>query len=165
MSESSDSKSRNQEPTKRGASISVYVMKSRVCAPAPTFPPFVFLAFLGCLGLGCLAGCKGDRLLEPDQTGAGSSATTNTKATAAVPPPPSAKGPKIQFVKAAGGEVAPLVKTERENAGKNQRSFLVYVGASWCEPCQRFHEAAAHGELDPELPAITLLEFDADNDT
>jgi hypothetical protein len=68
-------------------------------------------------------------------------------------------------VKAAGGEVAPLVKTERENAGKNQRSFLVYVGASWCEPCQRFHEAAAHGELDPELPAITLLEFDADNDT
>src|SRR4029079_18428276 len=62
-------------------------------------------------------------------------------------------------------EVAPLVKTERENAGKNQRSFLVYVGASWCEPCQRFHEAAAHGELDPELPAITLLEFDADNDT
>src|SRR4030095_1308470 len=95
-------------------------MKSRVCA---LFGGFVFLA--------ALCGCKGDRLLEPDRATGASSAnmphTPNTKPVA-VTPPPSA-GPRIQFVKAAGGEVAPLVKTERENADKGQRSFLVYVGA------------------------------------
>lgn len=44
------------------------------------------------------------------------------------------------------------------------RKLLVYVGAKWCEPCQRFHEAAAKGEFDSALPDVDLLVFDADKD-
>jgi thiol-disulfide isomerase/thioredoxin len=41
---------------------------------------------------------------------------------------------------------------------------LVYVGASWCEPCQRFHEAVVQGRLDGSLPNITFVEFDLERD-
>ena len=44
------------------------------------------------------------------------------------------------------------------------RVILVYAGATWCEPCQRFHAAAQRGELDAELPNVTLLEYDVDVD-
>ncbi len=40
----------------------------------------------------------------------------------------------------------------------------MYVGASWCEPCRYFHQAAEHGELDDALPPLALLEFDRDRD-
>jgi thiol-disulfide isomerase/thioredoxin len=39
---------------------------------------------------------------------------------------------------------------------------LVYVGASWCEPCQRFHRALEAGELDTTLPGLQFIEFDYD---
>ena len=38
------------------------------------------------------------------------------------------------------------------------------VGASWCEPCRRFHEAVTRGELDATFPTLRLLEFDLDRD-
>ncbi len=63
-----------------------------------------------------------------------------------------------------GGEVAALVRTERARAVASNRQLLVYVGAVWCEPCQRFHHAAERGELDASFPALTLLEFDIDRD-
>lgn len=44
------------------------------------------------------------------------------------------------------------------------RTLLVYVGASWCEPCKRFHEAAEKGQLDAELGDLDFLVFDADVD-
>jgi hypothetical protein len=40
----------------------------------------------------------------------------------------------------------------------------VYVGATWCEPCQRFHHAAERGELDAAFPTVTVLAFDLDRD-
>ena len=49
-------------------------------------------------------------------------------------------------------------------AAGGSRTLVVYVGATWCEPCQRFHEAAARGDLDAELPRLTLLGFDLDRD-
>jgi thiol-disulfide isomerase/thioredoxin len=36
------------------------------------------------------------------------------------------------------------------------------VGASWCEPCRRFHDALASGQLDTELRGVRFLEFDSD---
>lgn len=42
--------------------------------------------------------------------------------------------------------------------------MLVYVGATWCEPCQRFHDAVANGDLDEELQRVRFLEFDLDED-
>jgi hypothetical protein len=40
----------------------------------------------------------------------------------------------------------------------------VYVGAPWCEPCERVHRAVEKGDLDTEFPNLTLFEFDIDQD-
>ena len=40
----------------------------------------------------------------------------------------------------------------------------MYVGATWCEPCMRFHEAVEQGKLDRELAGVRFIEFDADRD-
>ncbi len=44
------------------------------------------------------------------------------------------------------------------------RRLVIYVGATWCEPCRRFHDAVAAGELDQELGGLRFLEFDFDVD-
>jgi thiol-disulfide isomerase/thioredoxin len=75
-----------------------------------------------------------------------------------------APGAGIRFVKAGSGDVAPLVKAEREKVAADGRELIVYVGAKWCEPCQRFHKAAQAGELDADFPNLTILEFDLDED-
>jgi hypothetical protein len=56
------------------------------------------------------------------------------------------------------------VKAALTNAGDEGRRLLVYEGATWCEPCQKFHHAIERGELDDAFPKLTLLEFDADQD-
>jgi thiol-disulfide isomerase/thioredoxin len=45
------------------------------------------------------------------------------------------------------------------------RTLLIYVGATWCEPCQRFHHAVEQGELDALFPHLSVLAFDADRDS
>jgi hypothetical protein len=63
------------------------------------------------------------------------------------------------------GDVREAVRrTVAEESGGAVRTVVVYVGASWCEPCQRFHEAAQSGKLDTSFPGLTLLEFDLDRD-
>ncbi len=87
--------------------------------------------------------------------------------TSSSPPSPAPvvtpSGP-VRLVEAGAGEVQPLVKTALANAARDHRRLLVYVGATWCEPCKAFHAAAAAGELDATLPGLTLLEFDLDRD-
>jgi len=84
------------------------------------------------------------------------------------PPTPTAvvvdKGPKLAFVPASAGDVATVVKSELERARAEQKRVLVYVGATWCEPCKRFHDAASSGALDERLPGIRFVEFDLDRD-
>ncbi len=79
------------------------------------------------------------------------------------PPPPQPSGP-VRLIEAGAGDVAPLVSSALAAASRAHRRLLVYVGATWCEPCQAFHAAAARGELDATLPGLTLLEFDSDRD-
>ena len=74
------------------------------------------------------------------------------------------EGPHIRFVAAGEGEVSALVERFARNARAQGRVPLVYVGATWCEPCRYFHEAAERGALDAEFPAMALLEFDQDRD-
>jgi thiol-disulfide isomerase/thioredoxin len=50
-------------------------------------------------------------------------------------------------------------------AQAESQRVVVYVGAPWCEPCQRFHEAVEKGELDAQLAGVRFLEFDADQHT
>jgi len=73
--------------------------------------------------------------------------------------------PGVRFVTpATGTDFAAIVRSESARARGEGRDFLVYVGATWCEPCQRFHEAAKRGELDAAFPSLTILEADADAD-
>lgn len=75
-----------------------------------------------------------------------------------------ARPPHVHFEPAARGEVTELVRAFVARAEARGALPLVYVGASWCEPCQYFHAAAERGELDATLPALALLEFDRDHD-
>ncbi|MCU1279785.1 MAG: hypothetical protein JWM53_3331 [bacterium] len=64
----------------------------------------------------------------------------------------------------AGGDIPTVVQSELARAQKDGRQLLVYVGATWCEPCRRFHQAAAEHKLDRDFPSLRLLEFDNDRD-
>jgi thiol-disulfide isomerase/thioredoxin len=72
--------------------------------------------------------------------------------------------PKLTLVPAPAGDVPTVVREQRQLASAHGGQLLVYVGATWCEPCQEFHKAAASGSLDPVFPGLVLLEFDADRD-
>ncbi|MCA9637962.1 MAG: thioredoxin, partial [Myxococcales bacterium] len=60
--------------------------------------------------------------------------------------------------------VAELVVAELAAAADDQRRLVVYVGASWCEPCVAFHEAIAAGRIGAPLGGARFLEFDLDRD-
>lgn len=79
---------------------------------------------------------------------------------------PARTTPAIVFVKAPpDGDVAPIVHTALASAAAMGRRLVVYEGATWCEPCQRFHHAVESGEVGGDFPVdVTLLEFDADRD-
>jgi len=76
--------------------------------------------------------------------------------------PPAQVGPRHAFVAAGEGSVEDVVKSEVARA--EGKRVVVYVGATWCEPCRRFHEAATAGKLDQALPPIRFVEFDLDRD-
>ena len=77
----------------------------------------------------------------------------------------AANAPKaIQILPAPAGDVATVVRDARAKAKSEGRTVIVYVGATWCEPCRRFHDAAKAGELDARFPSLSLLEFDLDQD-
>lgn len=80
------------------------------------------------------------------------------------PSPPSAAASGVKISRAELGDVADVVRKAREQARAAGRTLVVYVGATWCEPCRYFHEAAGKGELDRAFPNLTLLEFDLDAD-
>lgn len=73
-------------------------------------------------------------------------------------PPPA----KPDFVKAGPGSVVEVVRAQMSEA--SDREVLIYVGATWCEPCQRFHEAVEKGKLDDKLAGVRFVEFDSDVD-
>ena len=62
-----------------------------------------------------------------------------------------------------GAAIAPFVAEEVKKAAR-PGAVLVYVGASWCEPCQYFHKAVTSGQLDTLLRGVRLIEFDSDAD-
>ena len=71
------------------------------------------------------------------------------------------------FVKAPAelGAARPFLKEQVTSARGAGERVLVYVGATWCEPCERFHEAVEAGELDELLAGTRFVEFDADRHT
>ncbi len=80
---------------------------------------------------------------------------------------PSTDAPKtkVEIVAAPNGEsVEAIVQREAARARADGRDLLIYVGATWCEPCQYFHHAAERGELDEVFPTLRMIEFDRDRD-
>lgn len=57
-----------------------------------------------------------------------------------------------------------VFKRELARARADGRDLVVYVGATWCEPCKYFHDAVTRGELDAAFPTLRLLELDLDRD-
>ncbi len=62
------------------------------------------------------------------------------------------------------GPLAPLIAAELRRAAPDMAIVLVYVGASWCEPCRHFKRAFEAGELDATLPDLRLIALDEDDD-
>ena len=99
------------------------------------------------LGLATFCGCKS----APDEPHAA--------------PDSAAHVAHVQLADApASGDVDAVVREALAKASTEKRRLVVYVGATWCEPCRRFHEAAAKGELDATFPDVDMLVFDLDRD-
>lgn len=73
-----------------------------------------------------------------------------------------ASGP--QLVRAGDGPADAVVRAAIAEADKAGQLVMVYVGATWCEPCKRFKQALASGELDQPLAGVRFVEFDDDHD-
>jgi hypothetical protein len=59
-------------------------------------------------------------------------------------------------------DVAAAVAAQVEPATRDHKHLVVYVDATWCEPCRYFHDAAVAGQLDDELSDLRLVAFDMD---
>jgi thiol-disulfide isomerase/thioredoxin len=117
---------------------------------AATALAIAFTAFVAA----SLAGCRSQPEIAPEP-GAAPSAS-------AAPSKPSGK---LRLVTPpADGDVDAIVRDAMAKAGAEKRRVVVYVGATWCEPCQRFHQAAEKGELDDTFADVDFLAFDADHD-
>jgi thiol-disulfide isomerase/thioredoxin len=72
---------------------------------------------------------------------------------------------KLELVDAPkADDVAPVIAKEVARAAADHKKLVVYLGATWCEPCVKFHTAAQHGELDATFGDLRMLVFDADRD-
>jgi thiol-disulfide isomerase/thioredoxin len=82
-----------------------------------------------------------------------------------VPAAPSGRTrPELIHAPVGLTDVTPFVAGEYARAAERQARLLVYVGAPWCEPCRRFHDALSAGELDRTLAGLSVVEFDYDTD-
>lgn len=112
-------------------------------------------ASIALAALGLAVACKA----SPD-SGAGPSAAASATASAA----PAKKGHVVLEEGRPEGDVESQVRDALAASTAAHRRRIVYVGATWCEPCQRFHKAAAQGELDAAFPDLDVLAFDVDRD-
>jgi thiol-disulfide isomerase/thioredoxin len=131
--------------------------------PARAARAGIFISLVGTLLFLSGEACK----MQEDASSRDSQGTSATAASATVAARVSgAHG--VRFVAAPAPatpeDVTRLVRSETAKASAEGRTLLVYVGATWCEPCIRFHGAAQRGELDTDLAGFTFLEFDLDRD-
>jgi hypothetical protein len=77
---------------------------------------------------------------------------------------PASKRPVFLRGPTGGADVAPFIANELRKGHTDRHGVVVYVGATWCEPCQGFHHAVLNGEFDELLAGVRLVEFDLDAD-
>jgi hypothetical protein len=73
--------------------------------------------------------------------------------------------PGPELIEAGPGPADAVVRTALADAQRDGRRLLVYISATWCEPCERFQKALRAGELDAAFPGLTMLKFDHDRDS
>jgi thiol-disulfide isomerase/thioredoxin len=124
--------------------------------------PFASVRRLGggwvalCLvGSSTLCACDGSKHATPEP------ATTTEPAAG---PRRVVAGARFEEAPASDESVATVVVRERARVEASGGRLIVAVGASWCEPCRRFHDAVAAGRLDAALPGVVFLQFDHDRD-
>jgi hypothetical protein len=90
---------------------------------------------------------------------------------AAPPPVPktmtsaASEAPKLRMFSAADdADALSTIRSARLRSKADARVLVVYVGATWCEPCKRFKNEVASGALDARLARVDMLAFDADRD-
>jgi thiol-disulfide isomerase/thioredoxin len=107
------------------------------------------------------AGCSVDEAPKPEPSQAAAASPTGAAAAVQAQAPAG----RVEWLKAPDeGDTAGIVRRELARAKEDRRTLVIYLGATWCEPCERFHHAAEAGELDAALPGLRFLEFDLDRD-
>jgi thiol:disulfide interchange protein len=117
---------------------------------------FASRSLLTVLGIFAVSACNGRR----DEHAAGKVSVTG-------PAPAAARSRAKPLMTHRSQPQAPLeqfVQQHVEEADASGMRVLVYVGATWCEPCKRFHKALESGQLDEALAGTKFIEFDADKD-
>ena len=71
---------------------------------------------------------------------------------------------QAELVSAKPGPVPALVLEALAQARSDKRRLVVYVGASWCEPCEYFLEAVKANTLPEQFRDLRFLKFDNDVD-
>ncbi len=79
-------------------------------------------------------------------------------------PPAERQRQKAEFSLPGDGVVSVVVARALVLAQKDKRQLIVYIGASWCEPCEYFAGAVNAGSLPKELDNWRFLKFDHDKD-
>jgi thiol-disulfide isomerase/thioredoxin len=64
----------------------------------------------------------------------------------------------------AGKDPSQFVVGEMARAQVDKKKLVIYVGASWCEPCRHFHEAAESHALDAAFGDVRFIDLDHDQD-
>lgn len=133
----------------------------RPMAPRPRIRLMPFVMYVLCLLI--LPTCKTRQESTPAQN--------QPVASAPEPPAPVATDiparplkPEIRPYVPTDEPILATIAAELNAAERHGRDLLVYVGATWCEPCKRFHDAVVAGDLDETFPTLLLLEFDHDRD-
>jgi hypothetical protein len=72
--------------------------------------------------------------------------------------------PGPELIEAGAGPVPDVVRHAQQDAARDGRQLLVYISATWCQPCERFQKALRGHQLDAYFPTLRLLKFDQDQD-
>ena len=69
-----------------------------------------------------------------------------------------------ELVAAGPGPVDAVVRAALAQSQRQGRRLVVYVSATWCQPCERFQASLRAGQLDGYFPDLRFFKFDQDQD-
>lgn len=104
----------------------------------------------------------------PKSTGSGSGddikSDVSAPASVSASSTPGAHGHVVVTPAAADSDAISTIRVARLQAKAEGRVLVVYVSATWCDPCKKLKAEIEAGHLDDRLGKTTLLAFDADKD-